>query len=191
MKQLVLGIVAAAVMAGCSSKSNFYQLHPQTQQNTAQTVHLRGSIVGVAEVEVADYLDKPQIVTRLSKGHLQLHEEERWVGALDKNIQSMLTHDLSKLLPHHTFLASPWEEPIDDRYRIYVKIDRFDGDVNGTVTLNGRWSLTDREENRLIVGEKVHYVAHGSNTLEGIVTTQSKMIDRLSQEIAKKIRGRI
>jgi uncharacterized lipoprotein YmbA len=193
MKYTVFSMTAVMILlAGCSSKSNFYQLHtPQPYGSTKHTTHLKESVIGIDEVKLADYLDKPQIVTRLSAGQLQLHEEERWVGALDKNIQSNLTRNLSRSLPRYTFLASPWDEPVEDRYRIYVAVEHFDGDVNGTVTLDARWSLVDKEENRLVTGEKVHYVEQGAPTIDGIVTTQSRMIDRLSRQIAKKIRGRL
>jgi len=191
MKNLILGTAVLVLMAGCSSKSNFYQLHPQQAGRTGSLSHIKSTVIGVDEVNLADYLDKPQIVTRLSAGRVALHEEDRWAGALDKNIQSILAQNLSKSLPNYTFLASPWDEPVEDRYRVYVDVERFDGDLNGTVTLKGRWSLVDKEENRLVTGEKVHYIERGTPTIDGIVTTQSHMIDRLSRNIARKIRGRI
>lgn len=191
IKKMMLGTVAAVMMTGCSSKSNFYQLYPQQAVETNSRAHLKSTVIGVDEVDLADYLDKPQIVTRLSAGRLSLHEEDRWAGALDKNIQSILTQNLSKSLPYYTFLASPWDEPVKDRYRIYVDVDRFDGDMNGTVTFEGRWSLVDREDDRIVTGEKVNYVKQGNPTLEGIVATQSKIVSWLSSDIVKKIRGRI
>ena len=191
MKYRIASAMVALLMTGCSTKSNFYQLHSSERMDTKQTAQLQNRVIGVDQVDLADYLDKPQIVTRLSSERLQLHEEERWAGALDKDIQSLLTQNLSRALPHYTFLASPWDEPVEDRYRIYVDVERFDGDVNGTVTLDARWSLVNKEENRLLTGEKVHYVEQGVATIDGIVTTQSRMVDRLSRQIAKKIKGRI
>jgi uncharacterized lipoprotein YmbA len=191
MKYIIMSAAAVILMSGCSTKSNFYQLHvPQTQE-TKHTAILHSRVIGVDQVGLADYLDKPQIVTRLSSGRLSLHEEDRWAGALDKNIQSILTQNFSKSLPNYTFLPSPWDEPVEDRYRIYVDIDRFDGDMNGTVTLDARWSLVDKKENRLLTGEKIHDVERGLPTLDGIVATQSHMIERLSHKIVKKIRGYI
>jgi uncharacterized lipoprotein YmbA len=191
MKYLLIGVAAAIVMTGCSTKSNFYQLHSHDTADMKRTAPLQSRVIGVDQVDLADYLDKPQIVTRLSDGQLQLHEEDRWAGALDKNIQAILTRNLTRVLPHYTFLSSPWDEPIEDRYRVYVDVEHFDGDSNGTVTLDARWSLVDREENRMLTGEKVHYVEKGAPEIESIVATQSRMIDRLSRQIAKKIRGRI
>ena len=191
MKHIIFGTVVAVLMAGCSSKSNFYQLHAPQNGVKKQTYRLKSTVVGIDQVDLADYLDKPQIVTRLSEGRVQLHEEDRWAGALDKNIQSILTQNLSKALPNYTFLASPWDEPVEDKYRIYVDVEHFDGDMNGTVTFDGRWSLVDKENNRLVTGEKVRYVEQGGITLDDMVETQSRLLDRLSRSIAKKIHNRL
>jgi hypothetical protein len=57
--------------------------------------------------------------------------------------------------------------------------------------LDARWSLVDKEENRLITGEKVHYLHRGEASIDGIVATQSRMIHRLGHQVAKKIKGYI
>jgi len=188
MKYLIVGIAAIVAMTGCSTRSNFYQLQSRDTNITKHISSFGSRVIGVDQVGLADYLDKPQIVTRISAERLWLHEEDRWIGALDKNIQSLLTKNLSRILPRYTFLASPWDEPIEERYRIYVDIERFDGDCNGTVTLDARWSLVDREKSRLLDGEKVHYVRQAVPTIDGIVAAQSRMVECLSRRIAKKIR---
>jgi uncharacterized lipoprotein YmbA len=126
MKYCIIGVVAVMLMTGCSTKSNFYQLHTLENADRKQEVLMQNRVIGIDQIKLADYLDKPQIVTRISPERLQLHEENRWVGALDKNIQSLLSKKLSKELPHYTFLVSPWDEPVEDKYRIYVDIERFD-----------------------------------------------------------------
>ena len=187
-----LGVVLLlALITGCTSKSEFYQLHVPAEESVNTTKHMRQNVIGVAEVEVAEYLDKPQIVTRLSAGRLHVHEERRWAGSLPKNIQTVLTHELSKELPHYSFLAYPWEEPITDRYRIYLTVDRFDGDETGMVTFEGRWSLVDKEDNRVITSQIVNYHEQGGVTMDELVATQSRILDKLSRDIAKKIKGRL
>ncbi len=175
-------------MTGCSTKSNFYQLHtPQTEQKQG-TSHLRHTVIGIGEVSLPAYLDKPQVVTRITQGRLQINETERWAGELDKNIQSVVSDNLSALLPQYTFMNAPWDEPVQDRYRIYITIDRFDGDNNGVVTLKGRWSLVDREENKLITGEVIDFTQKGEVGMDGLVTTQSRVLQAMSKQIAQKIR---
>jgi len=187
----ILIIVVAWLLAGCSSKSNFYQLHPKMVQKTEKKALKRGTVIGIGEVEVAEYLNKPEIVTRLSAGRIDVHEKERTAGSFPKNIQSVLAHNLSLLLPAYTVLTSPWEEPVSDRYRIYVVIDRFDGDSSGSVAMRGRWSLVDKIDEKVLFGESIDYSLQGGATLDAIVDTQSRLLDRLSRHIAARIRTRL
>lgn len=184
-------LIALGILSGCSSKSNFYQLHPKTAQQSESSRSKRTTVIGIAQVEVAEYLSKSELVTRLSAGRVNVHSEALWAGSLAKNIQIVLMHNISTLLPRYTFLAYPWEEPIDDQYRIYVTIDRFDGYENGKVTLQGRWSFVNKEENRVLYSESVNYTAQGGQSLDEIVETQSSLLERLSRRIALKIRTRL
>ena len=184
-------LIALGILSGCSSKSNFYQLHPKTVQQSESSRSKKATVIGIAQVEVAEYLSKSELVTRLSAGRVNVHSDALWAGSLAKNIQTVLTHNISALLPRYTFLSYPWEEPIDDRYRIYVTIDRFDGYENGRVSLQGRWSLVNKEENKVLYGESINYTAQGGQSLDEIVETQSSLLDRLSRRIAAKVRTRL
>ena len=186
-RKLFLMMITLAVLTGCGS-SNFYQLHPNTSENRGTVAHQRGMIIGIAEVEVADYLQKSELMTRMSAGRLQIHNKDVWAGSLAKNVQTVLQQNLSNLLPGRIFLSYPWEEPIDDKYRIYVTIDRFDAYETGNVTLKGRWSLVNKEQNSVRYSESINDSAQGGDTLDAMVTTQSRLLDRLSRRIAVKIR---
>jgi uncharacterized lipoprotein YmbA len=185
---LCVSLLALLLLGGCSTKSEFYRLQPTVSAPTgSRTLHPH-RVLGIGEVQVADYLEKPELVTRLAPTHLEVHDEKRWAGSLAGSIQEVLQQDLSALLPRHTVLRYPWDEPVDDRYRLYVTVDRFDGDANGTVTLAGHWSLADREASRVVTGEKFRYVERGTPGPEGVVRTQSSLLERLSRRIAGKIR---
>jgi uncharacterized lipoprotein YmbA len=182
------------LLTGCSSKSNFYQLHTSQTAPVNKTTHLKRTVIGVAEVELPEYLDKSEVVTRLSQGRLQVNETERWAGAFDKNIQSVLTKNLSRLLLQYSFISYPWNEPVKEKYRIYLSIDRFDGDTTtGMVMLEGRWTLVNMEDNSVVTGQSIRYheraaVDKSAVTIDEMVTTQSQMLDKLSRLIAGKVR---
>ena len=186
----IVSAVVILLFNGCSSKSHFYQLHPKIKQTKqVQTKYFRQKVIGIAEVSIPEYLDKPQIVTRLSPGKLSLNESERWIGTFDKNIQSVIAKDLAMMLPHYTFLSKPWDEPLEEHYRIYVHITRFDGDIkNGNVVLEGNWRLVDTENGHFVKGEEIHLERHSAVTLDDIVETQSKLLEELSKHIAHKLK---
>jgi len=191
MKNILILTLGLLLFAGCSSKSNFYQLHPNVKQHTNGHRTVKHKVVGIAEVEVAEYLNKPQMVTRLSQGRLDVHEEERWAGTFQKNIQYVLKDNLSRIPPKYTFIAYPCEEPLNDTYRIYLTIEKFDGDTAGTVVLRGRWSLIDQNESRVVLSETVAYTEKGGVSLDELVNTQSRLLERLSRHIATKLSKKI
>jgi uncharacterized lipoprotein YmbA len=179
--------LSALILVGCSAKSNFYQLTP-TQSKHPKSYIKKDKIIAIAPIEIADYIDKPQIITRIDNEQLSLHELDRWAGAIDKNIQSVIRYDLMHKLPRYTILTKPLPEPIDNKYTLYIHIDRFDGDINGSVVLDGRWSLIDENEDRFIKGKNIHYKTQANNTLPSIISTQSKLLDRLASDIAREVR---
>ena len=190
-KNILILLITVGLFSGCSSKSNFYQLHPKSPQQTEGSRSKKATVIGIAEVEVAEYLKKSEVITRISAGRVNVHNNALWAGSLAQNIQTVLMHNISTLLPKYTFFTYPWEEPIDDKYRIYVTIDRFDGYENGSVTLQGRWSLVNKEENTVLYSESIHYTAQGGQSLDSIIDTQSQLLDKLSRRIAVKVRNRI
>lgn len=191
LKIVLAAILSLLLLAGCSAKSSFYQLQPKVKESTKTSRQHKGAVIGIAEVEIPEYLDKPEMVTRLSAGRLSIHQEERWAGSFPENLQTVLKQNLAAMLPGDTFLSYPWEEPVSDNYRIYVTIDRFDGDRAGLVTLEGRWSLVDRNASRVLYAEQIHDRLQGGTSLDAIVDTQSRLLYRLSRRIANKVRLKI
>jgi len=188
---MITAIVSLVLLAGCSAKSSFYQLHPKAKESAGAKTRQKSVVIGIAEVEVPEYLDKPEIVTRLSAGRVSVHQDERWAGSFPENLQSVLRQNLGSMLPRYTFLSSPWEEPVSDNYRIYLSIDRFDGDAAGLVTLEGRWSLVDRNASKVLYSETIHDTLQGGTSLDAIVDTQSRLLYSLSRRIANKVRSKI
>jgi uncharacterized lipoprotein YmbA len=172
-------------VVGCNEESNFYQLKPISKQKVAKSSIKKSNIVAIAEIQVADYLDKPQIVTRVNSQKLELNELNRWVGDIGKNIQSVLQADLSDKLRRYTILSKPLLEPIDENYTLYVSIDRFDGDIGSkNVVLQGHWSIVDTSEHILLRGKKFRFIKHSTASLDSIIETQSQLLNELALQIA-------
>ena len=190
-KEILITTLSWLLLGGCSSKENYYQLHAQQDKNINRSNTHKGKYIGIAEVEIAEYLNKSELITRVSSGRTILHDNDRWTESFEKNIQSVLQYNFSTYAPRYRFISYPWEEPINDSYRIYVTVDKFEGDTNGLVRLDGRWSLVNRNQDKVIVSEPIHSKQQGKNTLEGIVNTQSALLDTVSQHIINKINSRI
>ncbi len=186
----IFSIFSLLLLTACSRHLDYYKLHPTLlPKRQIQTINPK-HILGISEVKIANYLQKESLTTRLSSNHLNVKDDTVWAGSLAKNIQQVLQIDLSSLLPSYTVLSYPWEEPFNDKKRLFLSIDRFDGDKNGTVVLMGHWSLIDQESDKLISGENFRYIQKGTPNISGVVQTQSQLLERLSRRIAKRVRGR-
>ncbi len=191
----ILSLTLLALLAtGCSAPSHLYRLEPLAHPKGA--LHPLGrTVVGIAEVQLADYLHKNAIVLRESPHRFAIRENDLWAGNLAKNIQRTLAQELTALVPGRTFLVFPWDEPLTDRYRIYLSIDRFDADEKGVVVLSGRWSLVDMTNNRLVTGERFDLgesvppvAADKAADLDRIVAAQNRLLHRLARHIARSLR---
>jgi uncharacterized lipoprotein YmbA len=111
---------------------------------------------------IADYLDRPQIVTRISPDEIILAEFDRWAGPFKDNFTRVLANNLSTLLCTKTIAIFPWRGGIPIDYRIEMEVLRLDGSLGGNVSLEAWWMvlsgdgkmLFSRNELTEAVGEK-------------------------------------
>lgn len=97
-------LLSFLLLAGCASKSSkFYTLDPAARMPSSGPVPVAppgpASSISLVSVEIPDYLDRPQIVTRNEKGGLEIAEFDRWAGELQKDIARVLAETMSASLP--------------------------------------------------------------------------------------------
>lgn len=136
------GLVLGLLLAGCGSSppTQYYALHPVPARTARPAI--AGMPVQVAAVHIPPALDRQQLVQETAPGHLDVSDQNRWVGSLDDMIQRVLTQDLAQRLPASEVVLP--QEPAPPQYRpIVLDILQFDEDGSGDVVFDGSWSLTD------------------------------------------------
>jgi uncharacterized lipoprotein YmbA len=147
-----------------------------------------GVAIGVGPIELPQYLNRPQIVTRVNPNEVEFAEFHRWAASLRDDFSSALARNLSILLATNRVAAYPWtsKTPVD----VQVKIDviRFDGRLGKSVVLETQWAIfgKDRAKPLLSRGSVVSEEVDKSG-YEGLVEAQSRSIAGLSREIARAI----
>ena len=182
----------AGFAAGCSSSpiARFYTLNPLGHQEASQPAPLGAHPVSVsiAPVEIPDYLDRNQIVTRDGSNALKLAEFDRWGGSLDENITSVLVENLSGLLASYRVAAYPrlWPEKPD--YWVGVRVLRLDCMPGDRVELKAQWLVT-AEQDRQVVANKIMTFTERLNDsrYDTLAAGVSGTIGHLSREIAREI----
>jgi hypothetical protein len=193
---LALGLL---VLAGCGSSPTpkFYTLHsvaakatdqapagPQTEQPAPAAP----AVIGIGPVEIPDYLDRPQLVTRSEQNRMRLLEFDLWTGSLRADVSRVLMEDLYAVLPPDRFSVVWWKQGAAMDYRVAVHIHRFDAGP-GEVLLSAQWTLFTKEKKGapLMATSRITE-ASGADPGE-TVAAMSRALARLSREIAQKVQG--
>lgn len=191
----MLTIVALLMhLAGCASSAptRFYVLSPLASSKAeSQALKDEGSIaLGVGPVELPAYLDRPQIVTRLSENELNLAEFDKWAEPLKDNFSRVLVENLSTLLCADAISIFPWKGPTPIDYQVEVTVIRMDGNVGGNASLVARWAIIRQNDRKMMLTRQSSFSRLlSSESYKALVSAQSQAIADLSREIAEAIKG--
>ncbi len=181
------------VLSGCTSSpsSRFYILSslatpgPETKPLSDE----RCLSLGVGPIKIPDYLDRPQIITRVAQDEFALAEFDRWAGSLKDNLTRVLADNLSVLLCTKTISLFPWVGGIPIDYRIEMEVIRMDGSLGGNVSLEAWWIIFSGDKRQILLTKRSNVMeATGGKDYKSLVSAQSRALEKLSREIAEAIR---
>ena len=148
-------------------------------------------VVGVGPVTIPAYLDRSPIVVRTGADEVRLSGEHHWAELLRDGVPRTLAENLSAMIPTDAVALFPWRTPWTVQYRVTVDILRFDGALGGPAVLHARWRLLDGAGKELVL-QAVHLQDTASEpTYSALVAAESRLLARLSRDIAAEIRTRL
>jgi uncharacterized lipoprotein YmbA len=187
--------VCLVFLGGCvggqSAPSRFYLLSPIPDTNKeVQAPAADGRVaIGIGPIDLPDYLDRPQIVTRLSRNRLGLAEFDKWAEPVKDNFTRVLVENLSKLLRTEPVFILPGQGGTPINFRVSVEVLGFDGTPGKSAQLTARWMIFDGEDRKMLVTrESIFSESVNGGSYEALVSTMSGMIEALSREIAEGIK---
>jgi uncharacterized lipoprotein YmbA len=184
----LLGLVLfLSSCAGKSAPSKFYVLSPLSQSMPGAA---EGMTIGVFPVSMPDYVDRPQIVTRVSENEIKLDEFNRWAESLRENFYSVLVENLSALLNNARIIKTTGSTGVPLALQVGVEVEQFDGALGGDVTLKVKWGLFSEDGKKLLEAKRSSFrEPAGGATYEALVAAESRAVEGLSREIAEAIRN--
>ena len=180
------------LLAGCTTTPavRYYTLNPSSemQPDISQTVSGTTPAIGVGPAEFPKFLDRPQIVTRISQYRVEVSEFHRWAGSLQGDFLRVLAKNISILLPMSRVDVYPWKDQFSPTYRINLNVEQFDGQFGKDVILGVTWSVAkQKDENDPVVKNSLIKESVSTEDYEAIVAAKSRAIAVLSQEIVSVI----
>jgi uncharacterized lipoprotein YmbA len=203
----VLAAAPALFACGTTSPTRFYVLSTIADKPTEAPASVA---LGVGPINLPQYLDRPQIVTRLSSNQLEVGEFDQWGGQLDDSVARTLAGNLSVLLQTDRVQLFPWKDDDSLDYAVTVDVINFEQDVDGSSVLDVYWSLLEAKTGRVKLRRHATYrdaggapitdaQAHGTNGMlsagnskrpyDSVVAAMSRNLGALSRDVAKEIQG--
>jgi uncharacterized lipoprotein YmbA len=176
------------LLAGCSSPEPRYYVLTNTVAPTQRFTPAGTAMsVGVGPVELPEYLDRPQLVTRSDQNELQLAEFDRWASPLKDNVVQVLAENLGAEIPGSKVAIYPWKRATRIDYSVVVKITRFDRSTDGDSVLNAHWSVLNGNGVELATHD-AHYTERttGSGS-RATVAAMNLALEHFSRDIADTI----
>jgi len=182
---LFVVVVLAACLGPRQDPSAFFMLSPAPAGSEGTPVPV---ILGVGPVTIPAYLDRPQMVVRLSDNEIALAEADRWAEPLGDNITRTLEENLSALLPGSSSIDYPWYESEAPDYALAFDVRRFEADSTGGVVLDVVWRIDQGD--RLVDGRRTRIEESATGVgRSATVAAQSQALARLSVEVAGAVRA--
>ena len=180
-----------AQLAGCGvTKPSIYYLLTPVEEQGAGTVSTPSPALGIGPVAFPAYLDRPEIVLRSGGNELNYAGSNRWAEPLKTAFNRTLAENLSIMLPTDRTVIHPWSRSTMLDYQVIVDVTRFDADAAGAVTLTAAWELIRSSDSTVMKRNKTTYTeAAGSTDYPAVVAAQSRVVERLSRDIAAAISG--
>lgn len=140
--------------------------------------------LGLGPVELADYLDRPQLVRRDPQGRLLIHHRHRW----GRDLKDFITEDLASALqdkePQWKIRMHPWYRSSQIDYQVLVSIDEFEPFHEEKIVLRGKISFVPYKK----AGEgREEEFRFESSMKDDSFSAQVETMQKLNSALAQKV----
>ncbi len=173
-----------------STAARFYLLESNVEpmMATGSQGRLSNLSLGIGPVIIASYLDRPQLVSRLSGNELRVDEFRLWAEPLKANISRVIRENLSVLTDAGHVYSYPIKRATIIDYQISLNVLRFDADAAGSVTLKSVWRIVEPDSHQGLMERRSTIVKPSSSTaIADVVDAMSMALAELSKEMAQAL----
>jgi uncharacterized protein len=181
----VIGLLFIS-LAGCASTNptRFYLLSPLPDGSGVKASDACVNL-GVGPIKLAEYLNRPQIVTRASTNELILGQFDRWAEPVQDTFSRVLAENLTRLLCTKSVVLYPWRSSTQLDYRVEAEVIHMDGALGREASLEVWWSIWDGGKKVLISRQSKFREPVAANNYEALVQAQSRLLASFSREIVE------
>ncbi len=179
-------------LSGCAATQDtrFYLLSSLPRTAAGSQMKKTELTLGIGPVNIPEYLDRPQIVTRSSRNALRLAEFHNWAEQLKINIAQVTAENLSILLSTAQVKLYPWPQSGSVDFQVVINVIQFEGNPAGNAVLLARWSILNNRGKTELTERTTHItVRPKGRDYRSLAEALSKTLADFSREIAGDIKS--
>lgn len=187
MIKLPATLLIAALLSGCGSTTpTFYTLSAEGSLPSSG-----GTSIGVGPVTLAEYVNRRNLVIQTGPNLIEVAKSHRWAGDLDNSVARVLATNLGRRLGTGNVRTYPWPRDGEIDFQVAVDVREFIAGEDGHARLEATWRIYSLPGSKL-VGTKTFIASEPveAENYEAVVAAQSRLLGKLSADIAAGIRGR-
>lgn len=187
MMKLPAILLAAALLAGCGNPTpTFYTLSAEGGLPSGG-----GTSIGVGPVALAGHVNRRNLVIQTSPNRIEVAQSHLWAGDLDNGVARVLATNLGRRLGTGNVRTYPWQRDSEIDYQVAVDVREFIAGDDGHARIEATWRVYSLPGSRLVrtrtfIGKE----PVAAEDYESVVAAQSRLLGKLSADIAAGIRGR-
>jgi uncharacterized protein len=145
--------------------------------------------VFVRRVDVPAYLAQGRLVTMRGGIQVDYATAARWAEPLDQGVARAVAEDLGRNSRIRAYGFSPGAAPMEQKYDVWIRLERFEGTDAGEAILRGHWAVSTADSSAPIAGRTVDIRRQGwqPGDYPGLVRLLSEEVAQMSREIAHSI----
>ncbi len=192
LQVLSVGLLSVTLVA-CTITSPSVSFYTVTSLDESGTIRSSAKrvyplAIRVMPVEIPDYLDRPEIITRKGRNTVELAEFDRWAGSFKETVTAVLAENLGLLLDSDLVYG---QLPLDIRevdYRVAMTIIRLDSQLGDQVRLKAKWTVSPvRNKAPAVTQVSTFIVWLTDDDYETLAAGISQALEQVSRKIAEKI----
>ena len=179
--------LAAAFLSGCAgTKPTFYVLSAEGSLPSGG-----GTCIGVGPVTLAEYVDRSNLVIQTGPNKIELVQSHLWAGDLDNSVALVIATNLGRRLNTGNVRTYPWQRDSEIDYQVAMDIREFLAGDDGFARIEATWRIYSLPGSKLVRSKTfIAKESIASEDYEAVVAAQSRLLGKLSADIAAGIRGR-
>ena len=186
MRKVVAVALVAAALSGCAGPAKReYVLGAAGASENTLAVQTALPVVQVERVQLPDYLDTRDILTRRDH-QIVPSETGRWAERLSVGATRVLATSLGAHLKGVVVTSA---QPVDPpMLRVVIDVTAFGSTADGQVVLAARWTVTDGTGQRSLAAEQASFTEPVSGAPDGaVVAAMSLTLEKLANRISAGI----